>query len=171
MSLLVSKIDPTGGLVEFNTPERVPFYYYLYSKSEHAKGKWPEFDIITTVPNTPPKYWKDSGNAIIEMTQSEKDAVDNAMDRDICWFVSNRIDYKKIFMCDIAWYVTDKHGYSKAQVLRIFNIIGHSLYQMDMIDFEGAIETVTNIESMSIFLPEIKTKVIDTIEAYIKSEA
>lgn len=51
-----------------------------YLKSAHTPDYSSRDDVVInpSVPNVPMKYWKQQGGAILEMTQVEKDTVDQA---------------------------------------------------------------------------------------------
>lgn len=51
-------------------------YFVAVNPDDYDLSDWVVVDDVSTIQTIPIEYWKVSGNNIVEMTQSEKDAVD-----------------------------------------------------------------------------------------------
>lgn len=176
MALFVKKTTPTSGIFEAETGSVNPVDAYLYSELAHASTKWPTFDIISSVPLVDPKYWKDSGTAIVEMSQAEKDAVDASEAKELTkknarsWS-NNRYDFTKTFLAEMSEYMIDFKGYDKTTIIDIFSGIGGAIDEMNHLSIEEALSIISGMPIFpSDFDQDVKDKMLAIIQSFLNNE-
>ena len=83
MANVIEKSNPQRGVINSVSVGVAPYLaadYYIVSDHPSAGTKWPDFTVLSTasIPASDSKYWKDSGSAIADKSQSEKDNIDTA---------------------------------------------------------------------------------------------
>lgn len=144
------KVDPTGGLFEANTPDFDPNNYYLFSTLAHAGTKWPTFDVITSVPVEDPRYWEDSGTAIVLADGVTIQQIDDDLQGVIEIFLLDRclrirLQLRVIFALAIIEYMFNTLDYDKEQMLGVFVDAKNVTREINELDLEQAINKIQSL--------------------------
>jgi hypothetical protein len=147
-----------------NTPSLSDPPWHVMTPSENA----------LTLAN-PIRYLKFVGSALVLKTGPEQTAADAAFNTAntaniVGKIMSDRRDYKDIFMYTAANTLSSSLSYSKAQIIAIFVLIEPALNQMDSGLLEAAKATILATSTTATFTTGVRTTMANTIQTQLDSE-